>query len=165
MEEKSEPIFNQPIIIIKDEPEPSTSTAPSPRPLEDVRPQRRRAPKRRYSSDSEYSVNTSVSTINVTRSSKKKRGRPAKELLTDLPTVDDLRASHKGMPIERASHLVLRIKNNEASRKSRMKSRSKQTAVEDECDRLQNRQRRLKAKRHSLEAQIEVLRRWLLGQN
>lgn len=171
VEEKPCPTFEQPLlpppqITIKPEPEPSTSAAPSPKhfeAVESVKSLRRRAPKRRYSSDSEYSISTSASSFNATskRTSKKKRGRPAKELITDLPTLDDF--SH--MPIEHASHLVLRIKNNEASRKSRMKSKSKQTAVEDDCDRLTSKQKRLRAKRNHLEAQIETLRRWLLGLN
>lgn len=161
-EEKSCPTFEAPPVIIKTEPEPSTSAAPSPKPTE-VKSSRRRAPKRRYSSDSDFSVVTSASSFNATsqRSSKKKRGRPAKELITDLPTIDDF--SH--MPIEHASHLVLRIKNNEASRKSRMKSKSKQTHMEDECDRLEARQRRLRTKKNKLDGQIETLRRWLLGLN
>lgn len=159
MEEKPAPLFD---IVIKDEPkpEPSTSSAPSPVIFESVR---RRAAKRRYSSDSDFSINTTASAFNDTkqRSAKRKRGRPAKELITDLPTVDDF----ADMPIEHASHLVLRIKNNEASRKSRMKSKSKQNAMEDECDRLLTRKQRLNTKKNKLEAQIEVLRRWLLGQN
>lgn len=169
VDDKPCPTFEQPQptpVTIKPEPEPSTSAAPSPRHFEDaenVKSLRRRAPKRRYSSDSDYSISTSASSFNATakRSSKKKRGRPAKELITDLPTVNDF----KHMPIEHASHLVLRIKNNEASRKSRMKSKSKQTAMEDECDRLNGKQRRLRVKKNKLEAQIETLRRWLLGLN
>lgn len=170
VEEKPCPTFDQPPppiqITIKPEPEPSTSAAPSPlhfEAAESVKSLRRRAPKRRYSSDSEFSISTSASSFNATskRVSKKKRGRPAKELITDLPTLDDF--SH--MPIEHASHLVLRIKNNEASRKSRMKSKSKQTAVEDDCDRLASKQKRLRTKKNHLEAQIETLRRWLLGLN
>lgn len=171
VEEKQCPNFEeipQPQNVIKTEPEPSTSAAPSPRRSipeeeENVRPLRRRAQKRRYSSDSDFSINTSASSYNATtqRSSKKKRGRPAKELITDLPTVEDF--SH--MPIEHASHLVLRIKNNEASRKSRMKSKSKQTAMEDEFDRLGDRAKKLRTKQNKLDGQIETLRRWLLGLN
>lgn len=171
LEEKSCPSFEQQMqVTIKPEPTPtpSTSAAPSPRRsthenVENIKSTRRRAPKRRYSSDSDFSVKTSASSFNATtqRSSKKKRGRPAKELITDLPTVDDF--SH--MPIEHASHLVLRIKNNEASRKSRMKSKSKQTQKEDECDRLTSKQRRLRTKKNILDGQIETLRRWLLGLN
>lgn len=169
-EEKSCPIFEQQPqlpVIIKSEPVASTSAAPSPRPsppaTEDVstKSSRRRAPKRRYSSDSDFSVQTSASSFNATtsRSSKKKRGRPAKELITELPTVDDF----KHMPIEQASHFVLRIKNNEASRKSRMKSKSKQNAYEDECDRLNGRKNKLRTKQNRLEGQIQTLRQWLLG--
>lgn len=172
VDEKPCPSFPQPqieeTVVIKAEPEPSTSAAPSPKPfipedVENVKSTRRRVAKRRYSSDSDYSIKTSASSFNSTtqRSSKKKRGRPSKELITDLPTIDDF----KHMPVEHASHLVLRIKNNEASRKSRMKSKSKQTAMEDEFDRLAGRQKRLKLKRNKLESQIEVLRRWLLGIN
>lgn len=152
-------------MIIKPEPVASTSAAPSPRRStpEDVttKSTRRRAPKRRYSSDSDFSFQTSASSFNATasRSSKKKRGRPAKELITELPTVDDF----KHMPMEQASHCVLRIKNNEASRKSRMKSKSKQTAMEDECDRLNSRKSKLRTKQNRLEGQIETLRQWLLG--
>jgi hypothetical protein len=145
-------------VTIKPEPEPSTSKAPSPIPEE--RP-RRRAPKRRYSSDSDFSIQTSASSYNTTAKRSKKRGRPAKELITNLPTIEDF--NH--LPQERASHLVLRIKNNEASRKSRMKSKSKQTAMEDECDRLEDRKQRLKIRKNKLEGQIETLRRWLLGIN
>lgn len=153
----------------KIKPEPSTSAAASPKRsaaenLENIKPVRRRAPKRRYSSDSDFSVETSASKFNASsshRANQKKRGRPAKKLITELPTIDDF--SH--MPREHASHLVLRIKNNEASRKSRMKSKSKQTQMEDECDRLEGRQRRLRTKNNRLEGQIETLRRWLLGQN
>jgi len=174
VDEKPEPTFEQQVQVhtleveIKsEEPTPSTSAVTSPkRPaLEDAgnhKPLRRRAPKRRYSSDSDFSVGTSASSFNAAiQRSKKKRGRPAKELITDLPTIDDF--SH--MPIEHASHLVLRIKNNEASRKSRMKSKSKQTAMEDECDRLNARQNKLKTKKHKLDRQIEKLRQWLLGIN
>lgn len=174
VEEKSEPIFHQQVqakdmlIEIKSEPTPSTSTVTSPKrsaaeDVENNKPIRRRAQKRRYSSDSDFSIRTSASSFRVAsqRSSKKKRGRPAKELITDLPTIDDF--SH--MPIEHASHLVLRIKNNEASRKSRMKSKSKQTAMEDECDRLKGKQQKLRTKKNILDGQIETLRRWLLGLN
>lgn len=162
-EEKPCPSFEQKMTI---KPEPSTSAAASPKQhpalenLENRKPNRRRAPKRRYSSDSDFSVDTSASPSSH-RATQKKRGRPAKALITELPTIDDF--SH--MPREHASHLVLRIKNNEASRKSRMKSKSKQTAMEDECDRLESRQRRLRTKKNILEGQIETLRRWLLGLN
>lgn len=164
MEEKPAPIFELPTVIKdepKPEPEPLTSGATSPVQFEPM--VRRRAPKRRYSSDSDFSINTSASSYNATkqRSAQRKRGRPAKELITELPTVDDF----ADLPLEHASHLVLRIKNNEASRKSRMKSKSKQNAMEDECDRLLARKQRLNTKKNKLEAQIEVLRRWLLGQN
>lgn len=168
-EEKSCPSFDLQLeqdspVNIKPEPVASTSVAPSPRRTtpEDAitKTTRRRAPKRRYSSDSDFSVLTSASSFNATsRSSKKKRGRPAKELITELPTVDDF----KHMPIEQASHFVLRIKNNEASRKSRMKSKSKQTEMEDECDRLNRRKSKLRTKQNHLEGQIQVLRQWLLG--
>lgn len=167
MEEKAAPIFEiqaKEVVIIKrePEPEPSTSTAVSPAPQEEfVESRRRRAPKRRYSSDSDFSVQTSASSFNATKRSSKKRGRPAKELITDLPTVED----YNHLPVEHATHLVLRIKNNEASRKSRMKSKSKQTAMEDDCDRLDARKMRLKIRKNKLEGQIETLRRWLLGIN
>lgn len=169
LEEKPCPNFEK-TLAIKIEPEPSTSAAASPKHsspdhanYENTKPSRRRAPKRRYSSDSDFSIQTSASSFNNSshKAAQKKRGRPAKELITELPTIDDF--SH--MPREHASHLVLRIKNNEASRKSRMKSKSKQTQMEDECDRLESRQRRLRTKNNMLEGQIETLRRWLLGQN
>lgn len=165
LEEKPCPNFEQNLVAIK--PEPSTSTAsspkrPEPENLENIKPVRRRVAKRRYSSDSDFSVDTSASSNTQShRATQKKRGRPAKELITELPTIDDF--SH--MPREHASHLVLRIKNNEASRKSRMKSKSKQNQMEDECDRLAGRQRRLRTKNNKLEGQIETLRRWLLGLN
>jgi len=172
VEEKSCPNFEElkpHPISIKPEPGPSTSTSVSPKhqtveeDLVGVKSLKRRTLKRRYSSDSDFSIRTSASSFNSTaqRSAKKRRGRPAKELITNLPTIDDF--SH--MPIEHASHLVLRIKNNEASRKSRMKTKSKQTAMEDECDRLASKQLRLKIRRNKLEGQIETLRRWLLGLN
>lgn len=153
-------------VVIKQEPEPSTSSAPSPRPstsedTENARPSRRRAPKRRYSSDSDFSINTSASSFNTTAKKSKKRGRPAKELITNLPTIEDF----KDLPRDHASHLVLRIKNNEASRKSRMKSKSKQNAMDEQLDRLARRQHKLKNKKNRLDTQIEVLKRWLLGQN
>lgn len=171
LEEKSEPIFEvkpepQVVEVVK-EPSPSTSKAASPAPeysmvntATNVRTSSRRAPKRRYSSDSEFSISTSASSFNTTSKRQKKRGRPAKELITDLPTVEDF-----DLPREEASHLVNRIKNNEASRKSRMKSKSKQDAMEDECDRLLRRRRVLEVKKNKYEGQIETLRRWLLGQN
>lgn len=162
LEEKPMPSFEQKVTI---KPEPSTSSAETSKPenLENIKPVRRRVAKRRYSSDSDFSVETSASSCMPSshRATQKKRGRPAKELITELPTIDDF--SH--MPREHASHLVLRIKNNEASRKSRMKSKSKQTAAEDECDRLESRQRKLRTKKNILEGQIETLRRWLLGLN
>lgn len=172
LEEKSEPIFEikpepQVVEVVKDEPSPSTSKAASPIPehrmviaASNVRSSSRRAPKRRYSSESEFSISTSASSFNATSKRQKKRGRPAKELITDLPTVEDF-----DLPREEASHLVNRIKNNEASRKSRMKSKSKQDAMEDECDRLLRRRRVLEVKKNKYEGQIETLRRWLLGQN
>lgn len=171
LEEKSEPTFDidvkpepQVVEVVKEEPSPSTSKAASPIPVvntaTNVRTSSRRAPKRRYSSDSEFSISTSASSFNTTSKRQKKRGRPAKELITDLPTVEDF-----DLPREEASHLVNRIKNNEASRKSRMKSKSKQDAMEDECDRLLRRRRVLEVKKNKYEGQIETLRRWLLGQN
>lgn len=170
-EEKTEPVFSvkaEPgvveVISIKPDPSPSTSKAASPIP-ESFSNQRtsarRKAPKRRYSSDSDFSICTSASSFNATSKRQKKRGRPAKELITNLPTIDDF----ENLPIDEASHLVLRIKNNEASRKSRMKSKSKQDAMEDECNRLMRRRRVLEVKRNKYDGQIETLRRWLLGQN
>lgn len=170
VDEKPAPLFDQHIQVqtlqveIKPETRPSTSAVtsiqhPAPEDVASIKSLRRRAPKRRYSSDSDFSASSHI--VASQRSSKKKRGRPAKELITDLPTINDF--SH--MPIEHASHLVLRIKNNEASRKSRMKSKSKQTAMEDECDRLHDKQQKLKTKKNRLEGQIETLRRWLLGLN
>lgn len=171
LEEKSEPIFDVvvkaelvDVVAVKQEPSPSTSKAASPTPefTANVRTsERRKAPKRRYSSDSDFSISTSASSFNTSSKRQKKRGRPAKELITDLPTVED----YDDLPREEASHLVNRIKNNEASRKSRMKSKSKQDAMEDECSRLMRRRRVLEVKRNKYEGQIETLRRWLLGQN
>lgn len=172
LEEKSEPIFEvkpepQVVEVVKYDPSPSTSKAASPIPdnrmvntATNVRTSSRKAPKRRYSSDSEFSISTSASSFNTTSKRQKKRGRPAKELITDLPTVEDF-----DLPREEASHLVNRIKNNEASRKSRMKSKSKQDAMEDECDRLLRRRRVLEVKKNKYEGQIETLRQWLLGRN
>lgn len=175
LEEKSEPIFvNQPLLKV----EPTTDTSyvsTTPNTSANSRTSsyieettvttrhntRRRVPKRRYSSDSDFSVSASVSSYNSTSKKQKKRGRPAKELITELPTIDDF----KHIPVEEASHLVLRIKNNEASRKSRMKSKSKQDAMEDECVRLVKRRRLLEIKKNKYDGQIETLRRWLLGQN
>jgi hypothetical protein len=118
---------------------------------------------RRYSSDSDFSVGTSASSYNSTRQKvhKRKRGRPAKELITNLPTIEDF----KNLPVDAASHLVLRIKNNEASRKSRMKSKSQQDALEDQCTHLEKRQSMLRARKHKLNDDIALLRRWLLGVN
>lgn len=171
-EEKSCPNFEvKPSVIIEIKQEPSTSAAPSRKvsvatdisdhQYELSRP-RRVIKKRRYSSDSDFSVGTSASSYNSTRQRihKRKRGRPAKELITVLPTIEDF----KDLPAERASHLVLRIKNNEASRKSRMKSKNQQEALEDECSRLERRQNLLKTTRDKLDGQIETLRKWLLGE-
>lgn len=147
------------------EPEPSTSAGPSRKPSisdseNSVRPKRHVIRKRRYSSDSDFSIGTTASSYNDTRQKKasRKRGRPAKELITNLPTIDD----YAHLPKDKAEHLVLRIKNNEASRKSRMKSKSEQDRLEDECVRLEKRKQFLKNKRQTLEADIEKLRNWLL---
>lgn len=148
------------------EPQPSTSSAgPSRKPsITDsdcgFRP-KRQIKKRRYSSDSDFSISTSASSYNDTRQKKntRKRGRPAKELLESLPTVEDF----AGLPKEKAEFLVLRIKNNEASRKSRMKSKSQQDKLEEECVRLEQRKQYLKAKRQRLDNDIEKLRTWLLA--
>jgi hypothetical protein len=156
-------------IKVKEE-EPSTSSAPSRKvstatdsdhQYELLRPKRTIIKKRRYSSDSDYSIVTSASSYNATRQKihKRKRGRPAKELITVLPTIDDF----SDLPVDAASHLVLRIKNNEASRKSRMKSKNQQDALEDECSRLERRQNLLKTTRDRLDDQIETLRKWLLS--
>lgn len=128
---------------------------------QNVRPKRQLLRKRKYSSDSEYSVGTSASSFNSTRqkSIRKKRGRPAKELITKLPTIEDF----AGLPKERAEFLVLRIKNNEASRKSRMKSKSVQDKLEEDCTRLEWRKKLLKQKRRKLDVDIEKLRGWLLA--
>lgn len=184
-EEKSCPTFDGIVIDpqelftdIKPEPteQPSTSTsvAPSRRTsvtvsdssdddedYQNVRPKRKVVRKRKYSSDSEYSVGTSASSFNATRqkSNRKKRGRPAKELITNLPTIEDF----AGLPKERAEFLVLRIKNNEASRKSRMKSKSVQDKLEEDCTRLKYRKKLLKQKRQKLDGDIEKLRKWLLA--
>lgn len=170
VEEKPCPSFDVDVKpVIKIEPEPSTSsTASSPKRIHaddddtnEFTSLRPRTKKRRYSSDSDFSIGTSASSYNATskRVTKKKRGRPAKELITDLPTVDDF----KGMPLERASHLVLRIKNNEASRKSRMKSKSQQDKMEEKRQRLEKRRRILLVRKNKLDRQIEKLRQWLLG--
>lgn len=144
------------------EAQPSTSTAPSPmHESSSLRNSaRKRVPKRRYSSDSDFSISTS-SSFNCNVKRQKKRGRPAKELITELPTIEDF----EDLPKDEATHLVLRIKNNEASRKSRMKSKSKQDAMEDECSKLLRRRRVLESKKNKYDGQIETLRRWLLGQN
>lgn len=167
VEEKACPSFDVSQPAIKIEPEPSTSAASSRKPsvIEtdhsyEHRP-KRIIKRRRYSSDSDYSIGTSASSYNSTKQKihKRRRGRPAKELITNLPTINDF--NH--LPVEAASHLVLRIKNNEASRKSRMKSKNQQQALEDQCSRLENRQQYLKQKKLKYEAQIEQLRKWLLG--
>lgn len=168
-EEKSCPNFDviQPAIKAEEKIEPSTSSASSRKPSVvefdhqyEQRP-KRSIKKRRYSSDSDYSIKTSASSYNSTKQKvhKRRRGRPAKELITNLPTIEDF--DH--LPVETASHLVLRIKNNEASRKSRMKSKNMQDALEDQCTRLQNRQFFLRQKKLKLESQIDTLRQWLLG--
>lgn len=146
------------------EPEPSTSAGPSSRKASidslSLRP-KRQIKKRRYSSDSDFSVGTSASSYNDTRQKKntRKRGRPAKELLSSLPTVEDF----ANFPKEKAEFLVLRIKNNEASRKSRMKSKNEQDRLEEECERLERRKQLLKIKRQKLSCDIETLRTWLLA--
>lgn len=173
-EEKSCPNFEvNTVTTIKTEeepqPEPSTSAGPSRKTsviesdhqYESLLRPKRTIKKRRYSTDSDFSVETTASSYNATRQKihKRRRGRPAKELITNLPTIDDF----SDLPIDAASHLVLRIKNNEASRKSRMKSKSMQEALEDQCTKLVKRQGLLKDKRNKLDGQIEILRRWLLG--
>lgn len=158
------------LIEIKQE-EPSTSSATSSRKVSvatiesdhqyDQHRPKRMVKRRRYSSDSDFSVGTSASSYNSTRQKvhKRKRGRPAKELIKVLPTIEDF----KDLPVDAASHLVLRIKNNEASRKSRMKSKNQQDSLEEECNRLERRQNLLKETRDRLDGQIETLRKWLLG--
>lgn len=179
VEEKACPIFNltgeevdpQKILGVKikeeqTEPEPSTSSAGPSRKSSiadsdySSRP-KRNARKRRYSSDSDFSIGTSASSYNDTRQNKniRKRGRPAKELLSALPTVEDF----ADLPKERAEFLVLRIKNNEASRKSRMKSKNQQERLEEDCERLEQRKQFLKAKRQKLDNDIQQLRTWLLA--
>jgi Basic region leucine zipper len=158
------------VTIKVEESEPSTSKVPYRKPSisdhdyieqqQNLRP-KRVSRKRRYTSDSDYSIDTTASSYNSTKQKnhKKKRGRPAKEVMTVLPTLDDF----KELPIERASHLVLRIKNNEASRRSRQKSKNMQDKLEEECTHLEKRQSFLKFKKQKLDADIETLRRWLLG--
>lgn len=106
----------QEIIAIKNEP-----AAPS------SRPKRPRAPKRRYSPHSDYSFVTSAASFNTTAKKSKKRGRPAKEIITKFPTVKDL----KHLPRDQAKLLVCRIKNNEAARMYRIKTKSKLNAMEN----------------------------------
>ncbi|XP_070502550.1 uncharacterized protein [Chironomus tepperi] len=182
-EEKPCPSFNvvqqtqqqqQPSPIIKVEHiEPSTSTASSRKNsvIDNdhsydslIRP-KRSIKKRRYSTDSDFSVGTSASSYNSTKQKvhKRRRGRPAKELITELPTVEEL--TKKGVSAEKAPHLVLRIKNNEASRKSRMKSKTEQQRLEDQCTKLEKRQSSLKTRKDKLELQIKQLHQWLLGVN
>jgi len=181
-EEKPCPSFNvnqqsqqqqqQPPIFKVELVEPSTSAASSKKTsvvqndhsYELLRP-KRITKKRRYSTDSDFSVGTSASSYNSTKQKIKKRsrGRPAKELITDLPTIEDL--TKKGVSAEKAPHLVLRIKNNEASRKSRMKSKNEQQRLEDQCTKLEKRQTSLKERKDKLESQINQLHRWLLGVN
>jgi hypothetical protein len=176
IEEKSCPTFEGIVVdsqsllnSIKPEPinQPTSMAGPSriPSVSDDddsdyVRP-RRQIRKRKYSSDSDFSVGTSASSYNSTRqkNAPKKRGRPAKELITKLPTIEDF----KGLPKERAEFLVLRIKNNEASRKSRMKSASQQKKLDDECIRLSQRRVYLNNRRQRLDNDIEILRKWLLA--
>lgn len=153
------------------QPSTSTSLAPSRRTSildsdeeynnQNIRPKRQAIRKRRYSSDSEFSIGTSASSYNATRQKgiRKKRGRPAKELITNLPTIEDF----ADLPKDRAEHLVLRIKNNEASRKSRMKSKNQQDKLEEECERLERRKKMLKEKRRKLDGDIEKIRGWLLA--
>lgn len=152
--------------------EPSTSTASSRKPSfvendhsYDIFRPKRTIKKRRYSTDSDFSVGTSASSYNSTKQKvhRRRRGRPAKELITDLPTIEEL--TRKGVSAEKAPHLVLRIKNNEASRKSRMKSKNEQQRLEDQCTKLEKRQTSLKTKKDKLELQIKQLHQWLLGAN
>lgn len=181
-EEKPCPSFNvnqesqqpqQPPVFKVEPVEPSTSAASSKKPSvvendhsydSSIRP-KRITKKRRYSTDSDFSVGTSASSYNSTKQKVKKRsrGRPAKELITKLPTIEDL--TKKGVSVEKAPHLVLRIKNNEASRKSRMKSKNEQQRLEDQCTKLEKRQTSLKERKDKLESQISQLHRWLLGVN
>lgn len=151
--------------------EPSTSTASSRKPsvvendhsYDSLFRPKRTIKKRRYSTDSDFSVGTSASSYNSTKQKvhKRSRGRPAKELITDLPTIEEL--TKKGVSAEKAPHLVLRIKNNEASRKSRMKSKNEQQRLEDQCTKLEKRQTSLKERKDKLELQIKQLHQWLLG--
>jgi hypothetical protein len=153
--------------------EPSTSTASSRKPsvvendhsYDSLFRPKRTIKKRRYSTDSDFSVGTSASSYNSTKQKvhRRRRGRPAKELITDLPTIEEL--TKKGISAEKAPHLVLRIKNNEASRKSRMKSKNEQQKLEDQCTKLERRQSSLKERKDKLEAQIKQLHQWLLGAN
>jgi hypothetical protein len=153
--------------------EPSTSTASSRKPsvvendhsYDSLFRPKRTIKKRRYSTDSDFSVGTSASSYNSTKQKvhRRRRGRPAKELITDLPTIEEL--TKKGVSAEKAPHLVLRIKNNEASRKSRMKSKNEQQRLEDQCTKLERRQSSLKERKDKLEAQIKQLHQWLLGAN
>lgn len=158
----------KPVIKIeKMELEPSTSTTtPIYTSISEsdhlyVQRPKRNARKRRYSTDSDFSIGTSASSYNSTRQKvhKRKRGRPAKELITKLPTIEDF----SDLPVDAASHLVLRIKNNEASRKSRMKSKNEQDKLEEQCVYLEKRQNILRTKKHKLDGQIDTLRKWLLS--
>ncbi|KAL7029090.1 hypothetical protein ACKWTF_006093 [Chironomus riparius] len=183
-EEKPCPSFNvsqqsqqqqqqQPPVIKIESSEPSTSTASSRKPsvvendhsYDSLFRPKRTIKKRRYSTDSDFSVGTSASSYNATKQKvhRRRRGRPAKELITDLPTIEEL--TKKGVSAEKAPHLVLRIKNNEASRKSRMKSKNEQQRLEDQCTKLERRQTSLKDRRDKLESQIKQLHQWLLGAN
>lgn len=88
-----------------------------------------------------------------------RRGRPAKDFITILPTEDDI----SQMPKEVGKQLVHRIRNNVASRKCRMKARMNQQEMEDKCDKLSRRRHKLMTKAKQLEGQIEILRDMLVS--
>lgn len=145
----------------------ATSTATSP-----SRSQRTKRPRASISSDIDDSDEdyTSLASVRSTASSytsvktssqKRKRGRPSKPLMNILPTIDAPEYRH--LPLAVSTKQVLRVKNNEASRKSRMKSRSVQQRTEDDCDELEAKYQSLIQKRQKLRDEVDALYKWLIA--
>lgn len=161
------------IQILEDYQQPSTSTSATTSTA--TSPSRSHRQKRRKpsvsseddDSDEDYMSRASIRSTSSSYTSvktsheKRKRGRPSKPLMKQLPTIDAPEYRH--LPLAVSTKQVLRVKNNEASRKSRMKSRSVQQRAEDECDRLEAKYQFLIQKRLKLREEVDTLHKWLIA--
>ena len=123
-----------------------------PKPLDKVE----KCATRRHSVDYTFSPkNPTLPNGKTTRS--RQRGRPQKELLKVLPTIED----YPNLPTETAKNLIHRIKRCELSRNHRIKKKEEMASLNRDLKRLEKRDAFLQIKLAKVNQDVEKYRKWL----